>query len=230
MLVAGAVLLAVAMFVGRPYCRYLCPYGPLLGVASRFAKWRPTVAPDACTRCRLCESSCPYGALNHPMPARQGVEFVASGRRRIVVIAVMLPLAALLFGWLGGMVGIASLPAHPDGKLASWVLLDERGTLTTPPPDEIIAFRQHGGDRQAAFARAEALESRFLTLGRLIGAAFGFVLALKLARSFFPAASDEYETDRGRCVSCARCFSSCPYELLRRGVPVTVPPEGGGGG
>jgi ferredoxin len=70
-------------------------------------------------------------------------------------------------------------------------------------------------------------QSRFHLLGRFIGAAFGLVLALKLARVFFPTPSNDYETDRGRCVSCARCFSACPYELLRRGVPVQVPPEGG---
>jgi NosR/NirI family nitrous oxide reductase transcriptional regulator len=227
MLIGGAGLLAISMFVGRPYCRYLCPYGPLLGVASRFAKWRPTVTPDACTQCRLCESSCPYGALNHPMPAKQGQERVASERQRIVMIALMLPLAALLFGWLGGKVGIASLPLHPDGNLASLVLLDDRGELPTPRPDEIVAHRQLGGERQAVFAKAGELESRFLVLGRFIGAAFGLVLALKLARIFFPSASNDYETDHGRCVSCARCFSACPYELLRRGVPVQVPKEGG---
>jgi ferredoxin len=161
------------------------------------------------------------------MPAKQGQERVASERQRIVMIALMLPLAALLFGWLGGKVGIASLPLHPDGNLASLVLLDDRGELPTPRPDEIVAHRQLGGERQAVFAKAGELESRFLVLGRFIGAAFGLVLALKLARIFFPSASNDYETDHGRCVSCARCFSACPYELLRRGVPVQVPKEGG---
>ena len=66
MLIAGAGLLVLSMFVGRPYCRYLCPYGALLGVAARFAKWRPTVTPDTCTQCRLCENSCPFGALSIP--------------------------------------------------------------------------------------------------------------------------------------------------------------------
>lgn len=230
MLIAGAVLLALAMFVGRPYCRYLCPYGALLGVAARFAKWRPTVTPDTCTQCRLCENSCPFDALHPPMPAKSGHERIASGRRRMVLLALLVPLAALLFAWLGGKVGLASLPLHPDGKLAALVLLQERGALPTPPPDELTAFRQHGADRHAVFVRASALEARFLTLGRWIGAVFGLVLALKLARIFFPQSSTDYETDSGRCVSCARCFSACPYELLRRGVPVRIPPEGGRGG
>jgi NosR/NirI family nitrous oxide reductase transcriptional regulator len=228
MLVAGTGLLAVSMFVGRPYCRYMCPYGALLGLAARFSKWRPTVTPETCTQCRLCESSCPFGALNPPMPAKQGVERIASGRQRIVLLVLILPLAALLFGWTGGKAGLASLPVHPDGRLASLVLAQERGELTGPPPDELAAFSKHGAERQAVFTKAAALESRFLTIGRLIGAAFGLAMALKLVRILFPESSDDYETDHGRCVSCARCFSTCPYELVRRGIPVALPQKGGG--
>jgi NosR/NirI family nitrous oxide reductase transcriptional regulator len=230
MLITGAVLLVLAMFVGRPYCRYLCPYGVLLGVASRFARWRPTVTPDTCTQCRLCETACPFTALNPPMPAKQGIERIAAGRQRVVLLACLLPVCALLFGWVGGKVGIASLPLHPAGKLATLVLSQERGELTGTPPDELIAFRQHGANRQSAFATAVVLEARFLTLGRWLGAAFGLVLALKLARIIFPPGTSDYETDSGRCVSCARCFSTCPYELLRRGIPVQVPTKGVGNG
>jgi len=227
MLISGVALLVLSMFVGRPYCRYLCPYGTLLGVAARFAKWRPTVTPGTCTQCRLCESSCPFGALNPPMPEKQGRERIANGRQRIVLLALMLPLAALLFGWLGGKVGLASLTLHPEGKLATLVQAQEQGSLIGTPPDELTAFRQHATERLAVFARATALEARFLILGRWIGVAFGLVLALKLARIFFPTSSPNYETDSGRCVSCTRCFSACPYELLRRGVPVALPPLGG---
>jgi ferredoxin len=227
MLVGGAALLALSMFYGRPYCRYLCPYGALLGVAARFAKWRPTVTPTTCTQCRLCEAACPFDALNPPAPARSGPERIASARQRIVMLALAIPLAAILFGWLGGKVGLACLPIHPDGRLAALVMQDSRGELPTPVPDEILAFRQHGGDRQAAFREAAALESRFFILGRVIGAVFGLVMALKLARILFPEHSKDYETDPGRCVSCARCFAACPYELIRRGVPIPLPTKGG---
>jgi NosR/NirI family nitrous oxide reductase transcriptional regulator len=227
MLIGGAAMIGLSMVLGRPYCRYLCPYGALLGVAARFAKWRPTVTPTTCTQCRLCETACPFGALNQPEPPRMGQQRIASARQRMVLLAVMIPLAAVLFGWLGGKVGLASLPIHPDGRLAGLILQDSRGELPTPVPDEILAFRQHSGDRQAAFRDAAALEARFFLLGRVIGAAFGLVMALKLARILFPETSSDYETDHGRCVSCARCFSACPYELVRRGVPVPLPAKGG---
>jgi len=227
MIITGAGLLVLAMFIGRPYCRYLCPYGVLLGLAARCAKWRPTVTPDTCTQCRLCENSCPFGALNLPVPPSPVTQTLARGRQRVVMLALLVPLAAMLFGWLGGMVGLAVVPVHPAGKLAALVLMQERSELAAPLPDELTAFRLHGADRQSVATMAAALESRSVILGRGLGAIFGLVLALKLVRLVFPSGSLDYTTDSARCVSCARCFATCPYELMRRGVAVPGPAKGG---
>lgn len=227
MLLTGAALLALAMFVGRPYCRWLCPYGALLGLAARVARWRPTVTPDACTRCRLCETACPFGALVHAAPEAAPGEDLARRRRRLATLAVAVPLAAILFGWLGGRVGLATATLHPDGRLAALILASEPHALTGPPPDELTAWRQAGADRQPVLARAAAVADRASALGTAAGAVFGLVLALKLASLAWPARPHAYDTDRARCLSCARCFSACPYELIRRGIPVDLPSEGG---
>jgi polyferredoxin len=63
MIAIGIGFLLLGMFVGRPYCRYLCPYGGLLAWFSRLARRGVTITPDRELDCGLCTEACPYGAI-----------------------------------------------------------------------------------------------------------------------------------------------------------------------
>jgi NosR/NirI family nitrous oxide reductase transcriptional regulator len=63
MLVIGAGILLLGMFIGRPYCRWICPYGAILAILSRFAWKNVQITPDKELDCGLCAESCPYGAI-----------------------------------------------------------------------------------------------------------------------------------------------------------------------
>jgi len=63
MLITGGAFLLVGLFIGRPYCRFLCPYAVLLSILSRFA-WRSvTITPDEELDCGLCARACPFGSI-----------------------------------------------------------------------------------------------------------------------------------------------------------------------
>jgi polyferredoxin len=65
LLAVGGGLLAIGTVIGRPYCRFLCPYGGLLAMVSRFA-FRPVqITPDEELECGLCDKSCPFGAIHN---------------------------------------------------------------------------------------------------------------------------------------------------------------------
>lgn len=49
----------LALFVQNPWCRYLCPYGALLGLVSLASLARIRRDPNLCVRCNACSSRCP---------------------------------------------------------------------------------------------------------------------------------------------------------------------------
>lgn len=55
------VLAALSVVVRNPWCRYLCPYGALLGLVSLASPYKVTRNATACTDCGLCTRVCPQG-------------------------------------------------------------------------------------------------------------------------------------------------------------------------
>jgi polyferredoxin len=58
MVVLAAVLL-LSLYVERPWCRWFCPFGALLGLFQRFAPWKVSRDPEACSSCGCCTRVCP---------------------------------------------------------------------------------------------------------------------------------------------------------------------------
>ncbi|MGV9199356.1 MAG: 4Fe-4S binding protein, partial [Promethearchaeia archaeon] len=48
----------LSIFIYRPYCRFLCPFGALASLISRYSKYKYKRSPY-CTDCELCEKICP---------------------------------------------------------------------------------------------------------------------------------------------------------------------------
>jgi polyferredoxin len=70
MLYIGGAFLVAGMFIGRPYCRYLCPYGGLLNWCTRLARRGVTITPNTELDCGLCTHACPYGAIENMRAVR----------------------------------------------------------------------------------------------------------------------------------------------------------------
>jgi len=77
MLLIGGVFLVAGTFVGRPYCRWLCPYGGLLAWCTRLARRGVTITPNKELDCGLCTEACPYGAIDRMRAVRRNCLYCA---------------------------------------------------------------------------------------------------------------------------------------------------------
>lgn len=60
-----ALLTALSLFYKMFWCRYLCPYGALLGLASMLSPFKIRRDAVGCTGCRRCSAACPSSLEVH---------------------------------------------------------------------------------------------------------------------------------------------------------------------
>lgn len=240
MLLFGVGLLVLGLFVGRPYCRYLCPYGALLGLVSRFAKWRICVSPSECVQCRLCEASCPYGAIREPTIDRP-YDRLHHDRRRLVWVLVSLPVllavctylgyrSTALFAQLDPVITTAQVvhqaeskkEGQPEGALPSedpaseeTLVAKKISTLDRAEferEDTLRAFYESGVPVKTLYASAATRLDRLTVACTFFGVWVALVIGVKLIRLSIRRRRTDYLPNPVTCVACGRCFRDCPVE------------------
>ncbi len=65
----ATIMLVLALFVGRSWCRYLCPFGGWISVFNKYSLLKRRRNPGTCVSCHLCRRRC-SGGLN-PMGSQR---------------------------------------------------------------------------------------------------------------------------------------------------------------
>lgn len=207
----GGILLITGVFIARPYCRFLCPYGVLLNLVSRFSNKHLSIANGKCINCRLCENACPFDAID--MPA--GLEVKNDNRelvKKLIVYGFITPLLVILSGW------VVSLYHHEFAKVNFKVrLAEEMMNITADPqavsmPDEVTAFQSMETPVEALYKEAQIIIAQFHTGSWIIGGFLGLVFGLTLARLVVYRYRSDYQANKANCFSCTRCVPYCPVK------------------
>lgn len=214
MVALGGAFLLIGMFVGRPYCRFLCPYGVLLKWMSKFSRWHMTITPSHCIQCKLCTTSCPFDAIDYPT-AEKTVTGSRLESNKFMVYALMIPL------WIaaGGFVGMKSHTylsrANQDVYLAE--LMISRPEITNDPNNlDVQTFLSSGRTLETLIEDARIVRQKFYTGSMLAGAFIGLVIALMLLNQVIYRRRTDYQPNSGDCFSCARCMDYCPVTLPKK--------------
>ncbi|MBS1858257.1 MAG: 4Fe-4S binding protein [Acidobacteria bacterium] len=114
-----AVLIVGSVFVQNLWCRYLCPYGALMGLASLASPLRIRRDPGLCIDCARCAKACPsalpvdrlitiqsaecIGCMEcvTSCPAEGALFMSAPRRKRVPAWAIAAGIAVLFFGAVG---------------------------------------------------------------------------------------------------------------------------------
>ncbi|MCX8108036.1 MAG: 4Fe-4S binding protein, partial [Verrucomicrobiae bacterium] len=218
MLLLGAGLAVASMFIGRPYCRFFCPYGALLRLAALVSKWRVRITPDFCSTCRLCADACPFGAIREPLPDPVAPDELAGARRAFGVSLLLLPLLVAGGAIMGhGIAGPAAV-VHPTVALAERYLDPNKPAPPRVATPESLALQRAEQERESLLIEAVRIKRRFDTAGWWFGGWVGLVIGVRLVSLTLRPRRAEFEADRGACFACARCYLSCPNERVRLGL------------
>jgi polyferredoxin len=147
-----AVLVALSVLVKNAWCRFLCPYGALLGLVAALSPVRIRRNADACIDCAKCARACPsllpvdrLASVKSPectgclecvavCPAAGALDLSVSRGRSIPALAVAAGVVALFLA----VVGYAKASGHwhtPTDAAVYFELIPKASQFGHPPVD-----------------------------------------------------------------------------------------------
>ena len=210
MLLLGLAFLLIGIFIARPYCRFFCPYGVLLGVFSYFSKKHLTITPRECTQCKLCENACPIDAINPPSPKL----YKTTKQEQIKKLGIFIACIPLILITLGfGFSQLSDVFSRQDRtvSLAERIHQEETNTIQSSTLDS-DAFRQEQTRVTELYSQAARTRRQFKTGLWLLGIFIGLVISIKIIVLMQRPQREDCEPDRFHCLSCGRCMEYCPTQ------------------
>ena len=208
MLLFGVLLLVFSIFTGRPFCRFICPYGVILNLFARVSFLQVKITKRKCVNCQLCHNACPVDAIRPPYQ-NKAKESRSVSVNRILRYMVFLPLMVIAGAFVMYLLSDNFSKVNKDVQLYDMIIQNE----TQPQAIqsfELQTFYGQGRTVEELTAEVEIIKKDFHIWSGIIGAFFGLVIALTLINLSTKRTRQNHEIDNANCVACGRCFKYCP--------------------
>ena len=208
----GVILLVFSVFTGRPFCRFICPYGAILSVFSKISFYQVKLTKKECNNCELCHNACPVDAIRPPYENKVK-ESRSEGVKRILRYLVFLPLMIVAGAITMSLMSDRLSRMNEDVRLYHAVVEHQANPQPTQSLKLEAFFGQEVKTVDDLFAVSEIIKSDFRRFSRIIGGFLGLVIGLTLIGLSTKRTRKTYDIDDANCICCGRCFSYCPQNL-----------------
>ncbi|MBF0543075.1 MAG: 4Fe-4S binding protein [Candidatus Riflebacteria bacterium] len=210
--VFGAFLLILSVFIARPFCRYLCPYSVLLAACSLLTSRKVKVCSDRCVNCQLCRGACPVDAIIPGVNTISPDAFPEPREKAISRLKWLLALSPVLIA-IGFYSGLRI--SEPVSRFHPQISVYNKITAHLVQDDDVVAFLINDGNLD--LLRKSSLEA--MSKIKHAGGIFGIYMSLVFIGAVFAATRRKSNTlhtvEPWNCVSCGRCYEWCPRNRVK---------------
>jgi len=207
-LLFGVLLLIFSVFIGRPFCRFICPYGAILNLFAKVSFFRVKITKKECIKCQLCHNACPADAIRQPYENKVK-KSRTDGVIRILRYMVFLSLTVAIGAVTMYLLSDKFSKVKSEVQLYDMVIENELQPQAIQPL-ELQAFYGQSRTVEKLTAQVVKIKKDFQTYSTIIGVFFGLIIALTLINLSVKKTRKSYEIDNSNCVCCGRCFKYCP--------------------
>jgi len=151
-LIILVITLLLSLFVERPWCKYTCPYGALLGLFNRFRIVKIKRNESTCISCGKCDRSCPMNIpvsqqntvkntqcisclqctseLHCPVPETVSFNMVRNPKKSISVLLIAVVVFTVIFGGIGIAMAADFWSTSNDRKAFTGTETESSGDIT----------------------------------------------------------------------------------------------------